>query len=177
MELKLIFTFGLVCFGVFGCALLGSREPVSPMQVGLGVLQNTSPVGEITKDVSVRQTFEAPQEGLAGISLFMATYGRQNDSNLTINIYQADGAKVLKTYTIGASKLINNSWLLLTFEAVNRSKGKAFWIDIKGNGESGRSPTVWMNAGSTFAESRGKFFVNGKERAGSLCFQVYFAMM
>jgi len=66
--------------------------------------------------------------------------------------------------------------LLLPFEPVKESKGKAFWIDIKGDGTQGNSPTVWMNTESTFAESRGKLFINAKESPGSLCFQLYYSI-
>ena len=146
------------------------------MEVGQGVFQNTEPVGELTKDMPVRQTFEALNDNLAGVSIYVATYARRNDSILTIGIFRADENKALKTYTIHASKLTNNSWLLLPLEPVKESKGKAFWIDIKGSGTQGNSPTVWMNSGSTFAESRGKLFVNAKEIPGSLCFQLYFTV-
>jgi hypothetical protein len=175
-RIKLLILGGIV-LGVLGCNLFGSEEALSPMEVGQGVLQNTQPIGELTKDMPVRQTLEALYDNLTGVSIYVATYGRQNNSNLTISIFRADENKVLKTYTIPASKLINNSWLLLPFEPVKGSKGKAFWVDIKGDGTQGNSPTVWMNSGSTFAESRGKLFVNAKERPGSLCFQVYFTVI
>ena len=171
-----ILLVGLVWIGLVGCSLFGERDSASPMQVGLGVAQNSAPVGEITKDVSIRQTFEALYDNLAGVSIYMATYGRQNSSTLTVSIVQADKEKVLKTYNIDSSKLLNNSWLLLPFEVVKESRNKAFWVDIQGNGESGNSPTVWMNTESTFAESRGKLFINAKESPGSLCFQLYYSV-
>jgi hypothetical protein len=172
MKWAKFFIVGGIIFGILGC----SKEPLSPMGVGQGVFQNAQPVGELTKEMPVRQTFEALYDNLTGVSIYVATYGRQNDSSLTIGIFRADENKALRTYTIHASKLINNSWLLLPFEPVKESKGKAFWIDIKGDGTQTNSPTVWMNPESTFAESHGKLFVNAKEIPGSLCFQVYSAV-
>ena len=167
---------GLLLLGILSCSCSTPPEPYPPMQMGLGVVQNMIPVGELSKNLPVRQTFAAPHDGLCGIALFMATYARPNPSNLTIRIMQAEGEKTLKTFQIDSSKLINNSWLLLPIDSVPGSKEKAFWVDIQGDGEPGNSPTVWMNPQATFAESRGKLFINAKESPGSLCFQLYFAL-
>jgi hypothetical protein len=176
MKIKKRTVCGLFLLGILSCSCSIPPEPYPPMQMGLGVMQNLSPVGELTKNLPVRQTFAAPQDGLCGVALFMATYARPNPSNLTIRIMQAEGEKALKTFQIDSSKLFNNSWLLLPIDPVLGAKDKAFWVDIQGDGEPGKSPTIWMNPQATFAESRGKLFINAKESPGSLCFQLYFAL-
>ena len=176
MKTRKRMLWGLLLLGIVSCSYSIPNEPYAPMQMGLGVVQNMSPVGELTKNLPIRQTFATPHDDLCGVALFMATYGRPNASTLTIRVMQAEGEKALKTFQIDSSKLINNAWLLLPIEPVPASKDKAFWVDIQGDGEPASSPTVWMNPQATFAESRGKLFIKAKESPGSLCFQLYFAL-
>jgi len=48
------------------------------MQVGVEVFRIPADMAANYKSCSIRQ-FQAPYDGLAGVSLFMATYGRKND--------------------------------------------------------------------------------------------------
>jgi hypothetical protein len=176
MKLCGVISLSLLLMGIWSCASSVSSDPLLPMQMGVGIFQNTIPAGELTKNLAIRQTFIAPYDSLCGVALYMATYGRGNASTLAIRIMQGEGEKVLKTFQIDSAKLINNSWLLLPLEPVSKSKEKDFWVDIQGSGEPEKSPTVWMNHRATFAESRGKLFINAKESPGSLCFQLYFAV-
>lgn len=89
-------------------------------------------VGPIFGDTAVSQTFVCEDEELSKLEIMMATYARQNESDLEVTLRRdtEQGAIVAQTFVDTAS-MRDNDWIQLEFPAVRDTKGKRFVLTLR----------------------------------------------
>lgn len=152
-----------------------------------------SPVGQITKDVVVTQSFISNCNEITSLQIYGATYIRENTATVKVRILlpdeigQEDGTE-LACFFIDSSKMEDNTIISLpmtdsaeksacvkevTVQADINKKlaGKPCLIEITSpDGEPNMSPTFWMTQDDIYAD--GALSVAGFEQYNDLWFQV-----
>ena len=101
LALVVYFALSLLFFWIAGNQLHFRDEKTD-------MLSASSPVGELLQGTQLRQPFVAEADSLRGVSLFLSTFARNNDSKLTVQIIEADG-DVLTQATVSAETLSDNA--------------------------------------------------------------------
>ena len=151
------------------------------------------PVGQITKDVTVTQSFISNCNKIDSIQLYGATYIRQNTATILVKILLLEQVgdtrgKEIAEFTLDSALMQDNSIVELFLEDaaeqdpcvvetvcdktlnVNLS-GKPCLIEItSSDGEPDLSPTFWMTEEDIYAD--GVLSVGGFEQYNDLWFQV-----
>lgn len=131
-------------------------------------------VGEIDKTVAVRQTFHADRNGLAGLSVRMATYARLNGGTLRFTVTDSEG-NVLVRQVEKASRLRDNQFYGIAFAPLADSAGRSYALTIDSpDGESGNAATAWMSSRKPWGFA-GSLQIGGKAAAGVLIFKLHYA--
>jgi SAM-dependent methyltransferase len=130
------------------------------------ILHSTNtPVGEITSKVILSQKFQATDNRLHGVSLFVATYCRTINANVTVTIWNCDRTKKLREVSRNTRSFADNSWQSFYFEPIRESQDRIYWFDITSNGRPGNAITLWTN--SNFADI---CWQNKKPLSCGICF-------
>ncbi len=135
-------------------------------------IEPNAPIGEITKDLYVKQSFVSPIDYIDSISLNFATYGRINSGNISILLLDGDNNKILYDWQLDISKIDDNSFVNLELdEPLKGVLDKKIFIEVKSDTSiSGNAVTLWYNNSETHNEM--KLYVKDEEILGTLCFKV-----
>lgn len=156
------------------------------------------PVGQITKDVVVAQSFVSNSNVITDVKLFGATYMRDNTANIEIKIYAAPdvttGDEVItarpETYAdydlvaqwnIKSSEMADNEIIALSIEdsvldenaskSNNNLLNKRCVLEISSpDGEPDMSPTFWMAEDDFY--DKGCLSIAGYDQYNDIWFQV-----
>lgn len=151
------------------------------------------PVGQITKDVTVTQSFISNCNQIDSIQLYGATYIRQNTATVQVRVLLTEQVgdlqgKELARFVLDSALMQDNSIIELAFgdgaeqapcvvdafcdKALNtKLSGKPCLIEITSpDGEPDFSPTFWMTEEDIYAD--GVLTVGGFEQYNDLWFQV-----
>lgn len=140
----------------------------------------TADVDEIRSDVFVEQPFSIEADRITGVTLFTATYGRENSCSFQVSIRR--GTEELVSTVIPAAQLTDSGETSISFQkALPVSPGESLTLCVTSpDGSGGNAVTVYY--GSSISVSKGsveKTFgtaqlatVNGQAIDGILCFQV-----
>ena len=151
------------------------------------------PVGQITKDVTVTQSFISNCNEIDSIQLYGATYIRQNTATVLVRVLLPEQTgdiqgKELARFTLDSALMQDNSIIELALgdgaeqdpcvvEVVcdktlnTKLSGKPCLIEITSpDGEPDLSPTFWMTEDDIYAD--GVLSVGGFEQYNDLWFQV-----
>lgn len=148
---------------LIGLYLVEYRSTIDVSQVNADI-----PIGEITKEIQVEETFLANRNNLSAIQVFFATYNRTNTSNLEFFLFD-DSNKMYMNRSISSKEIIDNSFLHLEFPKIPNSKNKKFRLIIKSDGTAGNSVTIWSTKSSSYQD--GELIINGERTGGDLKFQ------
>ena len=152
----------------------GAEIPNPYLAVDVAQLKHDSTVGEIFGERIVQQTFVANRDGLAKVSLLMATYRRRNTAPLRFELRSesADLAIAPVTRVIDPDSIADGQWVDVSFEPIARSSGKMFSITLSSpEAVPGNAFTVWKL--SRRAHDRGSLRIGGVEQSGDLTFQAW----
>ena len=94
------------------------------------IAQNTGVIDEITEGMTVTQHFLAKKDHFAGIGLLMATYNRDNSSQLEVSVSNEKGEKVYDQI-INASEISDTAYYVVNFEDIGEACGESFTITVK----------------------------------------------
>ncbi|MNW34174.1 hypothetical protein D3C74_111450 [compost metagenome] len=156
----IFFTFVSLLIGLY---FLEYQSTIDVSQVDSEI-----PIGEITKEIQVEQTFLAKRNNLSAIQVFFATYNRSNTSNLEFFLFD-ESNKMYMNKSISAKEIIDNSFLNLEFPKIPNSKNKKFRLIIKSDGTAGNSVTIWSTHSPSYKD--GELIINGDRAGGDLKFQ------
>ncbi|MNW43900.1 hypothetical protein D3C74_211120 [compost metagenome] len=136
-----------------------------------------TPVGEITRDNKVGQTFEVDAKEIKKIQLKLATYARENTSNITFEIYEleSDGlGEVLYSKDINSADIKDNEYQDFVFkEGLKIKPNKKYYFEIKSNdAEPGNAITIYRT-GDGLASNDSYAMTSGGRQDYNLVYSVY----
>lgn len=150
------------------------QDMSTDMLTGAGVLE------EITAGVTVRQQIPLQGDELTGLTLYGATYGRQNTGALVLELY--DGDRLLGSRTVDVSTLADNATFDVAFGGVDISGLSQAELQITAP-EATPGNAVTLYFGNAYSASRNQVSanlkedelvrVNGTALDGGLCLQVH----
>lgn len=153
---------------IFVSLLIGYYLLEYQSTIDVSQINSEIPIGEITKDTQIEQTFLAKVNNLSAIQVFFATYNRINTSNLEFFLFDETN-KMYMNKRINAKEIKDNNFLNLEFPKISNSKNKKFRLIIKSDGTAGNSVTIWSTHNSSYND--GELFINGDRTGGDIKFQ------
>ncbi len=129
------------------------------------------PAGEITKKNIIGQTFISKTNNLSVIKILLASYARQNTTEIIFHLreYQDGKDRDIVKIVVPASKIKDNSWQAFHFPPLSDSKGKTYYFYLESpNAIKGNAFTTWMSSGDEYKE--GTFLRNHLPEEGDLAF-------
>jgi len=127
---------------------------------------NDKHIGEITKNVVVKQTFLSNDNNLCAIKIMFATFMRINRSTINIKLYDESDI-LINEEKIKSAKMLDNSYLCYEFANIGDSRGKKYTLVIfSDNAKSGNAVTIWCTDKNSFD---GDLFINDQLQMDNLC--------
>ncbi len=134
---------------------------------------STSPItSEIVGTNTVEQSFVANSDGLSGIDVLVGTNARQNNSDLTMELFDAGNpTEPLRSVTVSASQLADNQFHRFEFDPIYDSAGRAYrarWQSA--DATAGNAVTFWAHRDDILPQ--GAAYVGGQRWTGDLAFSL-----
>ena len=166
-----------VCAGLLcGCSESGADKEICLIEDLPQVDFDTdSPVGQITRDVRVTQSFVSATDTITSVQLYGATYMRENTATINIRLELAENGDLIDSWIIDSSEMEDNTVITLDVHADSPLnvdlKDKECLIVIESpDGEPESSPTFWMTQDDIYPE--GQLTVGDYPQYNDLWFQV-----
>ena len=127
------------------------------------------PVGEITRNVSVKQSLKTTSD-IDGISVMFATYGSTKTSHYRMVVDDTTNHVRVYDKTISASDFADNSYYNLAFNSAHPADEDANYLVTitSSDAAAGNAITIWSSATDEYPD--GVLTVNGKAQTGDLVF-------
>ena len=137
-------------------------------------LRHTGVIGELVGGLQVAQSFRSPQDLLCTIDLFMTTYGRMNETRLTVSLRREtpDGEELARI-TVPATSLRDNDWTRFEFDPILIAEGKTFVVLIKSE-DAIPGHGVAVHHDNSGCLEDGQLWIAGREQPGALKFRTYY---
>ncbi len=137
-----------------GIAIVGASLPLLGLWMGVQrwgeTLRTAQPhstqvVGELIASAAAGQTVRAEWDGLAGVAIRMATYGRRNTGPLIFHLRTSpDDPADLVRIQVDASQIPDNAYYWFRFPPLSRSAGRSFYFYLEApQARPGNAVTVW----------------------------------
>lgn len=152
--------------------IAGDQFNIRDSRGNIKSVQATTPVGELTDKLLVKQTFYSEIDTINEFSLMFATYGRLNSGYLYVSILDNANGSILYSEVVDVSQLKDNSFLSFELseplkEVFEKELAIQIYTDIVDNSKS-----ITMYYNNTESLPRGDLYFNGIRQNGVLCFTV-----
>jgi hypothetical protein len=139
-------------------------------------LEPFSPVGELTAERTVGQTFTAEADGLYRLDVQLATYGRDNSGRVRFHLRQSPAAgEDIATIEFEAADVVDDADRPFLFPRQARSAGRSYYFLFDTpDGQPGNAITVRGVVSGPDRYPGGGLLINGEPVAGDLTFIPYF---
>lgn len=157
---------------VVGCLLTVAVSACGGGETYRDVVQDFSdrPVGEITPQLAVGQSFVPNHNRLSGVAVMMATWGRANNCDVVLHLRPEGTDRDISTQQLKCSAIQDNSWVHINFTPIKDSRGRKFvFLMESANAAPGNAVTGWM-ASVQGIYPDGNLLLNGKPAPGALRF-------
>lgn len=140
---KLFFSFG-IGFVIFAVALFFiAGDAFNYHTTASSTIDAAAVVGEITADREVRQNFTIDSDRVIEYQLQFTTYSRENSSNLTLQIFSAEG-ELLAENMISAADLKDNAVQTFTLDQpITGRKGETAQLVITSDAAASNAVSVY----------------------------------
>lgn len=141
----------------------------------------STPTGELTADMVIRQPFSADANEICSVSVYLSTYARTNRSSLRVQIVDQEGALLGET-VVSAVELADNALHTIPFsQPITITPGRTYELTVTSpDAAPGNAVTAWF--GSTMPATRHEIAlvipeaeqlrVNGQPVEGKLCYTI-----
>ncbi|MCZ6689425.1 MAG: YfhO family protein [Planctomycetota bacterium] len=138
------------------------------------VLPGNIPRGEILPGQAPGQTFLCSENNLSAVSVFLATYARENRGILEFRLHEeSPGQEPLRTVRVRMEEIENNAYFWFPFDPIPESKGNRYAFTLASpDASSGNAVTVWMHPEGRYPD--GVRLESGEPAAGDLGFGIHF---
>ncbi len=130
-----------------------------------------APIGELTRDIELRQPFTAETDEIIAVSVLLSTYARENSSHLDISIEDSAGAVLVQTEVL-SSEIADNAVRRIDFPAPVRIMSGAQYnlILTSPDSVSGNAISAWSGAPLSAEQL---LYVNGEKTDQTLHYQLH----
>lgn len=155
--------------GLWGAAIAGT-----PLTVPVTEVYLTRPLGEIRAGQTAGQTFRAPYNGLIGIDVSVADYGRENSGPVLFTLKPApESAAILALDRFPAENIRGDAYATLRFERLADSAGRSFYFELSApQAQAGHAITAYLQPYGEYAD--GQAYWAGLPQDGDLVFVLHF---
>ncbi len=123
-------------------------------------------IGEIVKDVVIKQSFVSNKDNLCGIQIMFATFFRKNTCSVRLRLYDKDDI-LLYEQKVDTEVLQDNDYFRFMFDDILDSSEKLYTLVIDSeNAIPGNAVTIWCTNLDSY---KGTLYINEKEQLNSLC--------
>ena len=130
------------------------------------------PVGEIFGEKNIVQTFKPKLNGLAVVSVQLATYARPNDGEIKLRLEDKEGNKLAEKI-VNAKSISDNLYSNFRFEPIQDSMGKTYRLVIQAEKSyPGNAITAWASKTNVYHD--GDLSFAGRPTGGDLAMKIYF---
>ncbi len=140
------------------------------MTVAQNIVQR--PVGKITVDRPVSQTFISRAETFSAFELRFATYGPMNRADVVVLLSNTEG-NVLAEWEIGPESLFDNAWYRFSLPTVANTRGNTYNIHIRSPETDPDDAVSLWHAFKQDAYPSGALTIGNEQQAGDLSFRVF----
>ncbi len=165
-----IYIIVVVCFYFIG----GEALKHSALIEYKGTDSSTIPIGEMTKDIVVTQTFIPATDEIEAISILSSTGGIHEQGTLELKLVDILSGKLLGQKNVSFSELSDNAYSSIALNSPIKSvKGKEIGLVLNvPAGTPGNTISVWYDQKSVFSGG-GVLNINGQKQKGTLCVSYY----
>jgi hypothetical protein len=127
------------------------------------------PLGEITSDERVIQTFTATKNGLSRVMLMAGTYNRTNNCHLAVQLESLPDHSSIAAHKWDCNQVPNNGPLVLKFPAITNSQNKGYQLVVY-SADGTPTNAVTLLAKSDLEYQGGTLFTGKRTIKGGLWF-------
>ena len=146
-------------------------DPTAYTIPGLMIQPADVQVGDINRNISVKQSFVAEQDHLSIINVRMGTWDRVNQCEAVLTLFD-NANEMVAERKLDCQLIVENAFYSFDFEPIQNSKGKLFYLQISSNGTTRNSITAWKSANDVYPP--GKLYRNGEEETGDLSIALFY---
>ena len=137
-----------------------------PFKVKKYDFSNDEPVDGISKEVKIKENYRLnSKKNLRGLGILFATYGRKNEGNIDIKIYDTKTEKLLLNKKINQATIEDNKFLDFIFSE-KQDNIENVRIELSSDSLESKSVTVWKS--KKIGNSDNVLKINDKNTEGSL---------
>ena len=170
IEITLILFLGIF---YFSC---GETLFVRDADGCIAEFQATNDIGELTKDVTVSQTYTSQMDLVHSIGVMVSNYGKALDGTLTIRCENLSSGEVVCEENVPLSTLGINQYVYLTIpDGKTAIRGDLMRISCTSEAVPGNAPTVLYHVEQMLPEiatGNAQMFLNDIPMDGTMCIAV-----
>ena len=139
-----IFILAYIIVAVAFFFIGGDQIQYSVITSNLQPTQGTVP--ELSAGTLVEQSFYSSTDTLDSVSVFTASFGRENSGELLFSLLDAETYQPIVTKTVAAAEIPDNAMYQWTFSPeLTEVNGKQFIFRIESTCPAGQAPTVYYS--------------------------------
>ena len=146
-------------------------DPNSYTIPGLTITPVDAQVGNINKNISIKQSFLAENPNLFRVNVQLSTWANADDCEVTLALLD-DKASTIASQNIDCKAIVDNTFYSFNFRPIENSKGKMYYVEVKSNGTSKNSITAWKSSKDVY--QLGKLYRNDTEETGDLSIALFY---
>jgi hypothetical protein len=146
-------------------------DPTAYSIPGLAIQEVDALVGNINRNISIKQSFIAEHANLFRVNVQLSTWARLNHCEATL-ILRDDKDKVVASQKVDCRTIIDNAFHRFDFEPIADSQGRMYYIEVSSSGTNPNSITAWKSSHDVYP--LGKLYINGKENTGDLAISLFY---
>ena len=127
-------------------------------------IQNRDPLPEILSGQNYVQEIRVEKNGLESISLLLATFGRQNSSNVSISLSDSRGNAIME-WKLDSASLSDNKYRVFSLDRKLESRDETYYLAVTSDASAGNGITVWTSPAA------GGLSLNGQDLGRTLCYR------
>lgn len=119
------------------------------------------------------QTFVSPRDGLSGLNVYFSTFAQPTTTPYDLTVYDASCHNVIRSAPIGVSRLRDNAYAVVSFDAITNSQNATYCFTVSAHGPPPSAPlAVQLSAPNIYLP--GKTTLNGQPLEQDVVFGLHY---
>jgi hypothetical protein len=146
-------------------------DPTAYTIPGLAIQPADVQVGDINRNVAIRQSFIADYDRLFSVNVQLSTFDRVNQCQVMLTLFDESNTPLAQR-ELDCQLIVDNAYYTFDFHPIAGSAGQTYFIDITSNGTGRNSITAWKSSQDLYPA--GKLYRNGREETGDLSIALFY---